>query len=293
MMRRTKIVATVGPATDSPQKIGQLIKAGLDVARLNFSHGDHASHRRCIELLRQKAAELGRTVGILQDLAGPKIRLGDLEQGEMELVTGGQVVLCPSGGCTRGRIPVNYPYLTQDVALEDRILLADGLVELKVLAKDQDSVTCEVLVGGVISSRKGVNLPVSALRIPSFTDKDKADLELGLECGVDFVALSFVRHERDLDEVRERINHLDNPPPLDSQDRKTPGRGAPAPDSGRSGRGDGGPGGFGGGDAFGRGAPDPKAHHPPGPARGQAGDHRHPDAALHDGQPQAHPGRGQ
>jgi pyruvate kinase len=214
MLRRSKIVATIGPATDSPEMVEELIRAGLDVARLNFSHGDHASHRKNIELLRAKAALVGRTVGILQDLAGPKIRMGELKHGEMELSTGQEVVFCSGAKSDDERIPVNYPYLTEDVAVDDRILVADGLVELIVVAKDSENITCRVLMGGTISSRKGVNLPISSLRIPSFTDKDKADLELGLECGVDFVALSFVRHEEDLAEVRERINYADNPPLL-------------------------------------------------------------------------------
>ena len=214
MSRRTKIVATIGPATDSPQMIRALIEAGLDVARLNFSHGDHESHGRVIKLIREISAELGRNVGILQDLAGPKIRLGELGQGEVHLNGGDKLVLF-SGQKTQGsEIPVNYPYLAEDVEAGDPILLADGLVELKVDSVANGKVHCTVLVGGVISSRKGVNLPVSSLRIPSFTEKDSRDLEYGLKAGVDFVALSFVRHESDLDQVRERLNHVDNPPLL-------------------------------------------------------------------------------
>ena len=214
MPRRTKIVATIGPATDSPGMIRALIEAGLDVARLNFSHGDHRSHGRIIKLIREIAAETGRNVGILQDLAGPKIRLGDMSQGEVTLNNGDDLVLFAGGSCDGPEIAVNYPYLDQDVEVGDPIMLADGLVELKVKAIKDGKVTCTVLVGGVISSRKGVNLPVSSLRIASFTEKDRRDLEFGIKAGVDFVALSFVRHESDLDEVRTILNHVDNQPLL-------------------------------------------------------------------------------
>ncbi len=215
MLRRTKIVATLGPASDSRQVIERLIDAGLNVVRLNFSHGDHASHRATIRLVRQVAREKGRTIAILQDLAGPKIRLGELPEGGIELEPGQEVWLAGGRETTEeGVIPVNYPYLCQDVVEGERILLADGLVELSVVEVQEGRLRCRVLVGGVLTSRKGVNLPASNLRVPSFTDKDRADLEVGLEEGVDLVALSFVRHEDDLAEARERLNQVDDPPLL-------------------------------------------------------------------------------
>ena len=212
-MRRTRIVATLGPATSTLEMIARLVEAGLDVARLNFSHGDHDSHRRTIGLLRQACKDVGRPVGILQDLAGPKIRLGALAT-ERVLATDDLVRLVSGEEADPPLLPVNYPYLTEDVAVGDRLLLADGLVEMEVTEVSGAEVVCRVLVGGTVSSHKGVNLPVSNLRVPAFTDKDRRDLAVGMEQGVDFVALSFVRHERDLEEVRHILNQVDNPPLL-------------------------------------------------------------------------------
>ncbi|MFH2126452.1 MAG: pyruvate kinase, partial [Pseudomonadota bacterium] len=211
--RKTKIVATIGPASADPQVLGQVIAAGLDVARLNFSHGDHASHQKTMDLVRRLAAEQGRTVAILQDLAGPKIRLGDLPE-PMWLEAGQEVELTPGATAAPGVLPVDYAGLVEDVAAGQSILLADGLVELKVLAASGGKVSAMVKVGGEVSSRKGVNLPTSELGISSFTAKDQSDLEMGLAAGVDLVALSFVRHEKDLAPVRERLNHSENPPLL-------------------------------------------------------------------------------
>ena len=211
--RKTKIVATIGPASADPQVLGKIIAAGLDVARLNFSHGDHASHQRTIDLVRRLAAEQGRTVAILQDLAGPKIRLGELPQ-PLRLEAGREVALTPGSTAEPGVLPVDYPSLLEDVAAGQRILLADGLVELEVVEVSDQRVISLVKVGGEVSSRKGVNLPTSELGISSFTAKDQRDLEMGLAAGVDLVALSFVRSERDLAPLRERLNHSENPPLL-------------------------------------------------------------------------------
>ena len=203
--RQTKIVCTLGPATTSPERIRQLILAGMDVARLNFSHGDAATHRNTIRSIRTLSRELGREIGILQDLAGPKIRLGMLPVPERELRTGDRVAFSPGESRDPAVIPVDYPYLLEDVAVGNRILLADGLVELEAEAIAGDRLVCRVIAGGVISSRKGMNLPLSHLRIPSFTDKDREDLRVGLEEGVDFVGVSFVRHEKDLEPIHEMI----------------------------------------------------------------------------------------
>jgi pyruvate kinase len=194
----------------------KMMLAGMDVARLNFSHGSHDSHQQTINNIRMISKKLGREAGILQDLSGPKIRLGELA-GEVRLVNG-QTVMLGAPGADRNcvHLPVTYPYLYEDVQVDNRILLADGLVELKVIAKKDNALQCEVTAGGVLSSHKGVNLPTSQLRIPAFTDKDKADLELGLKLGVDFVAMSFVRHENDIQPVRERLRQsgLEFPPRL-------------------------------------------------------------------------------
>ena len=210
--RKTKIVCTIGPATDSSEKIRQLIQAGMDVARLNFSHGDHDSHRQVFQRIRQVSRELGKDVGILQDLGGPKIRLGELPVTERELQVNEVINLGPVGQNDPTHIPINYPYIVEDVSVNDRILLADGRVELVVEEKNDHFLSARVIVGGLIHSHKGVNLPSSALRVPAFTEKDRADLQIGLELGVDFVALSFVRHEEDLEPVLDILDQQENRP---------------------------------------------------------------------------------
>lgn len=205
-IRRTKIVCTIGPATSTADQIRRLIIAGMDVARLNFSHGDHDSHGESLRLIRRVSDDLGKNIGILQDLGGPKIRIGKLPVKERELHAGEKVVLSPLSTLDPSIIPVNYPWIVEDVAVGDRILLADGLVELKVHEKKGNGVICEVVLGGIVQSHKGINLPSSNIRTPSFTDKDRDDLVFGLEQGVDFVALSFVRHENDLEPVQEILD---------------------------------------------------------------------------------------
>jgi pyruvate kinase len=212
--RRTKIVCTLGPATESAKGIAALIEAGTDVFRLNFSHGNRDDHRQKIRRIREVSASLGREVGILQDLAGPKIRLGELPSESVVLEAGKTVALGVEGRSGEDVLPVNYPHLLEDVDAGERILLADGLAELEVIEVDEDRLLCNVLIGGTVSSRKGVNLPQANLRVSSFTDKDRQDLAVGLDEGVDFVALSFVRHEDDLAPVRERLDRRDRPPLL-------------------------------------------------------------------------------
>lgn len=213
-MRKTKIVCTLGPATDSEEGITRLIQAGADVIRLNFSHGDHRGHGRSIERIRQIAADLGRPIGILQDLQGPKIRLGEVPGKEMMLRPHQEIILTAGPSDLPGTLPVIYQWLGEDVAAGDRILLADGLVELQATEVADGRVRCRVVVGGPISSRKGVNLPRSDLRIPSFTDKDREDLVFGCSAGVDMVALSFVRHEDDIEPVRTTLNQSEGSSPL-------------------------------------------------------------------------------
>lgn len=210
--RKTKIVCTIGPATSSPEMLRKLIGRGMNVARLNFSHGDYESHQKNVDEIRLAAKELGCCVGILQDLAGPKIRLGEIE--ETNLAPGSEIVLVSGQKARKEELPVNYPYLYEDIEIGNRILLADGRVELFVSDKKDDMVFCKVVVGGVLSSHKGVNLPTSDLRISAFTDKDSQDLAFGLKAGVDFVAMSFVRHEKDLAPIREMMKGMDQPPIL-------------------------------------------------------------------------------
>jgi len=212
--RKTKIVCTLGPATESAEGIASLIEAGMDVVRLNFSHGDREDHREKIRRVREVSKKADRQVGILQDLGGPKIRLGKLPEEGVHLDVGSTVALGVDGQTEDGVLPVSYPYLLEDVGVGEPILLADGLAELEVFELKKDRLLCRVVIGGTVTSRKGVNLPQANLRVAAFTEKDRDDLEVGLEEGVDFVALSFVRHEDDLAPVRERIARQNHPPML-------------------------------------------------------------------------------
>lgn len=209
---KTKIICTLGPATESAEGIAALLEAGTDVFRLNFSHGDREDHRQKIRRIREVSKSLGREVGILQDLGGPKIRLGELPEDGVHLEVGSTIDLGIDGKVELGVLPVGYPHLLEDVGVGEPILLADGLAELVVLEVRNDRLRCRVVIGGTVTSRKGVNLPQAVLRVSSFTEKDRADLEIGLDERVDFVALSFVRHEDDLVPVRERISRQDHPP---------------------------------------------------------------------------------
>ena len=212
--RKTKIICTIGPSTSSYEKIIELIKAGMDVARLNFSHGSHDSHQEVVDKIKKASASTGKQVGILQDLGGPKIRLGILSTDQVELKHGETVVLFSGESSSDEKIPVNYPYLKEDIHIGSRILLSDGLVELVVEKIDGINITCAVMTDGTLSSNKGVNLPLSKLRIPSFTEKDKADLTFGLSLGFDYVAMSFVRSAKDLMPARKMIDKCENPPML-------------------------------------------------------------------------------
>ncbi len=212
--RKTKIVCTLGPATNSIEGITALIDAGMDVVRLNFSHGDREDHRKTIRLIRRVSAEAGREIGILQDLGGPKIRLGILPDEGVRLEAGEIVGLGVGDDLPDGVLPVTYPHLLEDVSAGESILLADGAAELEVIEVLSDRLQCRVINEGLLTSRKGVNLPHAELRIPAVTAKDREDLEIGLDEGVDFVALSFVRHEDDLAPVRDRIQGLEHPPML-------------------------------------------------------------------------------
>jgi pyruvate kinase len=214
LRRKTKIVCTLGPATDSAEGIAALIAAGMDVVRLNFSHGNREDHRATIRRIREVAERSGRIVGILQDLGGPKIRLGVLPDGGVQIEAQQTVGLAVDGQAPPGTLPVSYPYLLDDVAAGETILLADGAAELEVTEVQRDRLLCRVVNGGLLTSRKGVNLPQANLRVPAVTAKDFLDLEVGLAEGVDFVALSFVRHEDDLAPVRQRLTGREHPPLL-------------------------------------------------------------------------------
>jgi pyruvate kinase len=208
LMRRTKIVATIGPATESPESLRELIAAGATTFRLNFSHGDHSEHAARIATIRQVSAELGVHIGILQDLQGPKIRLGRFVDGPITLAKGDPFTLTSRDvACNRSIATVTYEKLADEVLNGSRILLDDGRVEMVVVDVDQPSQTlqCRVTVGGVLSNNKGVNFPDVQLSIRALTDKDKTDLAFGLQQDVDWVALSFVRNPSDLLEIKELI----------------------------------------------------------------------------------------
>jgi pyruvate kinase len=199
-IRRTKIIATIGPASNSPEKIRELIKAGMDVARLNFSHGKHEEHAAVITLLREISEELNAPVTIMQDLQGPKIRVGQLAGGKMKLETGDNVSLVPENKYTGQPtfIPVDYPGFAEEAQTGMTVLLADGLFELEATGITGEEVKCIVKDGGILESRKGVNFPELNLRLPSLTEKDINDLSFGLEQDVDWISLSFVRSAADV-----------------------------------------------------------------------------------------------
>lgn len=198
-MRHTKIVCTIGPASEDPAIIEEMLRAGMDVARLNMSHGTHEEHRRRLQLLRAAAAKLGKNLGILIDIRGPRIRLGEFEDGSFRLEAGEEVELIPKDfRGTRRRIPVNYAGLVRDVKPGNIILVADGLVSLRVLNTTDESVLCRVETGGEVSARKGVNLPGVRVNLPALTEKDIADIRFAIAEGADFIALSFVRKAEDI-----------------------------------------------------------------------------------------------
>ncbi len=201
---RTKIVCTLGPATSERDGICSLVKAGMNVARLNFSHGTHEQHAARIATIRSVAAELSCPLAILGDLQGPRIRIGELP-GLIQLEDGSDVVLAPDGDARAGEIPVTYPNLSADVHVGDRILIADGLIELVVLDVEPPRVTARVLHGGPLSSHKGINLPGVQVSVPSLTDKDREDVAFAVDQGLDYLALSFVRRAQDIAELRAMI----------------------------------------------------------------------------------------
>ncbi len=201
---RTKIVGTLGPASNTADGIRSLIEAGLDVARINFSHGTHEQHAKTIATVREVAAALGRPVAILGDLQGPRIRIGDLAA-PRQLDNGATVVLVPEEHAAEDEIPITYDDLAHDVSPGNRILINDGLIELLVTAVDAPRVTAMVVHGGTLSSHKGMNLPGIAVSAPSLTEKDKADLEFAVAHDLDALALSFVRRADDIESMRALI----------------------------------------------------------------------------------------
>ena len=211
--RRAKIVATIGPASRSPEKLAELVHAGLDVVRLNMSHGTHDEHAAVIALVRQLAEEMHRSIAILVDLQGPKIRTGVLADGKpVFLVPGATLTITtrPVQG-DAAVVSTTYAGLPGDVKMGDTILLDDGLLEVQVEHTTETDVECRVICGGPLKQHAGINLPGVAVSAPALTPKDKIDLAFGLDHGCDYVALSFVRHPSDVVEARELIASLGKP----------------------------------------------------------------------------------
>ena len=215
MMRRTRIIATIGPASQSPDILRQFLAAGVDVFRLNFSHGTHASHRETCGRIRELAAAAGRHVAIMQDLSGPKIRTGPVEGPPIPLVAGADLRLAAGErpGDAR-RIYTPYAELIRSARPGDRLLLDDGRIELKVVRCEGDELQMVVVAGGSLSGRKGINAPGVALPDSALTAKDEQDLKFGLDLGVDWVALSFVQTARDVRRARELIERAGKRVPL-------------------------------------------------------------------------------
>lgn len=207
-MRKTKIVCTIGPASSSPDMLEQLIKAGMNVARLNFSHGTHEEHKKVIENIRTLSIGLGMPIAILQDISGPKIRIGVFKDKQIILKTNSMFTLtCRDIVGDETQVGVNYKNLPNDVDEGDTILLNDGNIQLKVVETTPTDINCSVVVGGALSAHKGINLPTATMDVPPLTPKDKDDLKFGIAQGVDYIALSFVRQASDIEVLKEIIKN--------------------------------------------------------------------------------------
>lgn len=205
-MLRVKIVCTIGPASQQPDVLAQMIDAGMNVARINMSHGSHEEHARNIHLIREIAQARNRAVAVLVDLQGPKIRVGVMQDGGVPLETGEELILTTEEIIGEpGRVPIQNPEVPDSVRPGERLLLDDGLLELEVLDAGGSEVRTRVIVGGLLEDRKGMNLPQTKLSIPSLTDKDKVDVEFALQQQADWIALSFVRTAGDVQELRKLI----------------------------------------------------------------------------------------
>ena len=204
---RTKIVATIGPATSSYEMLKSIVEAGVDVCRLNFSHGSYDDHKKVIDNIRKLNEDTNSYVSILLDLQGPKLRVGEMENGKVELISGSIITVTTTEMIsTADKIFVKFPHLPKDIKKGERILLDDGKLQLKALESNgSDEIKCEVIFGGILSSKKGFNLPDTILSIPALTVKDKADLEFGIEQKVDWIGLSFVRKAQDIIELKDII----------------------------------------------------------------------------------------
>src|SRR5579864_3028121 len=214
--RHSKIVCTIGPASRSPRIIERLVAAGMDVARLNFSHGTHEEHAQSMALLRAAAAKQEKPIAILADLQGPKIRTGVLAGGGPVLLRAGQEFVITTAKILGDSTRVNTTFtpLPKEVHRGDRILLSDGLIELRVVQVRDPNVICEVVNGGALGEHKGINLPGVKLRVPALTPKDKTDLKFALKQGADYIAVSFVRHPEDVTLAKQLIKRAGKETPV-------------------------------------------------------------------------------
>jgi len=207
-VNKTKIIATIGPATSSKEKLKELFDAGVNLCRLNFSHGTHADHLEVINRILELNEELGTNIAMLADLQGPKLRIGEVENNGIELVEGAEIefINTPCLGNLE-RVYMSYPLFASDVAIGDTVLIDDGKLKLEVInTNGKDTVRAKVIFGGTLSSKKGVNLPKTKISLPSLTEKDLADAEFALEHDVDWMALSFVRSAKDIKDLRKLID---------------------------------------------------------------------------------------
>lgn len=203
-MKKTRIVATIGPATESIEVLSELLKSGMNIMRLNFSHGDFAEHQNRVENLKKAVTKTKIKALMLQDLSGPKIRLGEFSAGTVELKTGDTIIITTEKIVgDEKRVSINYPLFPKEVKKGDMVMVDDGKKRFQVVSIKGDDVTCKILVGGSTKSRRGVNLPNSDLSVHALTEKDRADLEFGVKNKVDYMALSFVRKPEDITELRD------------------------------------------------------------------------------------------
>ncbi|RAK07140.1 pyruvate kinase [Halanaerobium saccharolyticum] len=210
-MRKTKIVCTLGPATNDKEIIKEVVEAGMDVARMNFSHGDHAEHKQRMDMVKAAEKETGKTVGIMLDTKGPEIRTGEMKGDKIQLEAETELVITKEDveGTTE-MISVSYKDLAQDMEAGNKILIDDGLIELEVTAIDGEDVVTRVVNGGELGSRKGVNLPGVKVSLPALTEKDISDIRFGVEQGIHFIAASFVRKANDVIEIRKILEESGN-----------------------------------------------------------------------------------
>ncbi len=215
-MKKTKIVCTIGPASSSDVVLKKLIRSGMNVARLNFSHGDCPSHKKLINSIRKAAKELNSTVAIIQDLQGPRIRVAKISTRGIDLVRNQEVIVVSKQNLTdvnvkgldKKIIPLDYKYIAEDVKKNDSILISDGLIKIKVIKTSNSLVHGKVIKGGIIFSHKGINIPGVTIKEDVITKKDKKDLEFGIKNKVDFVAISFVENYNNIIELKRLIKKL-------------------------------------------------------------------------------------